>query len=46
MALCEEFGVRLNENDIEAVKNIADEEGEVYFEQNTWIKKMCLSQGP
>ena len=34
MALCEEFGVRLNENDIEAVKNITDEEGEVHFKQN------------
>ena len=31
MALCEEFGVRLNDNDIEAVKNIADEDGEVFI---------------
>ena len=29
MALCEEYGVRLTENDIEAVKNIADDDGEV-----------------
>ena len=39
MALCEEFGVRLNENDIEAVKNITDEEGEVDFEQ-----KICMKE--
>ena len=29
MALCEEYGVRLTENDIDAVKNIADDDGEV-----------------
>ena len=39
MALCEEFGVRLNENDIEAVKNITDEEGEVDLERKICMKK-------
>ena len=34
MALCEEFGVCLNDNDIEAVKNIADEDGEVFSKRN------------
>ena len=29
MALCEEYGVRLTKNDIDAVKNIADDDGEV-----------------
>ena len=29
MALCEEYGVRLTGNDIDAVKNIADDDGEV-----------------
>ena len=29
MALCEEYGVELSDKDIEAVKEIADEDGEV-----------------
>ena len=31
MALCEEYGVELSEEDILAVKDIADEDGEVLF---------------
>ena len=29
MALCDEYGVYLNDDDIDAVKNIADDDGEV-----------------
>ena len=29
MALCDEYGVYLNDEDIDAVKNIADDDGEV-----------------
>ena len=31
MALCEEYGVELSEEDILAVKDIADEDGEVLY---------------
>ena len=38
MALCDEYGVYLNDDDIDAVKNIAEEDGEV----STKLRMICF----